>query len=285
MYIIPHDSLYKEDKFSHNLGWSYTGNGKRKDWAKKQSIYVLPFTLNVYSTDVTTNIYTMVTQTLDALQLSPTEESDFKKDGLACCHWGKWTLPVSYDKMHSISSRISSRICDDFFKLQIRKINDTETYTFQTVNQSTSIDLCLRNATYGLMDCVWTKWLLSSKRKIAITTYNSSAGAPGLAYNGIPYVSHRSEIIAINNHRKEVFFDYNLLREEYFSKWNTKKGNKIQQSILSSFPLMIILTEAELERFNGLEIIGATSPKYTTPVTISTNSESKQVRTSKKKSK
>ena len=223
------------------------------------SVYTLPFSLDVYSTDVTTNIRSLILETIDAIRMSPSMVKDFDRNNLT--HYGN--LPVSESKMDEIYDDIIVAIMNDFWKVRIKKINDSEYFTFSKFNEKLIIvtdDSYIQDFwPYGMM------WLYSSN---SIKTNPISIVKEGAGTNYTPRNAIRYGVLntRMRNHPDiPGLISQSILSNigNALSKWNTNVDGQIHQQKLCSFDLCIVLTDAELERFNGLELNGVTSPKYT----------------------
>lgn len=238
---------------------SSSGYYSIKEKYTTNSVYTLPFSLDVYSTDVTTNIRSLILETIDAIRMSPSMVKDFDRNSLT--HYGN--LPVSESKMDEIYDDIIVAIMNDFWKVRIKKINDSEYFTFSKFNEKSIIvtdDSYIQDFwPYGMM------WLYSSN---SIKTNPISIVKEGAGTNYIPRNAIRYGVLntRMRNHPDiPGLISQSILSNigNALSKWNTNVDGQIHQQKLCSFDLCIVLTDAELERFNGLELDRVTSPKYT----------------------
>lgn len=263
-------------------------NGKLSGKAEMKSAYLLPLCLKVYSTDVTTNIYSLVTQTFDALQLSSEEMRAFKNDQLECCSWHGWNLPVSIDTIMSISMHIAEAVLDDFLKVRIQKINDSEYYTFRPFQKERDVDDIYSlnidrsdNGEYHIYADIspYKLWLLSSnyfKRRVVLDKKIDRKGINSIWYSYEDIYTHAKKVY-IGNGSETLINNALMLSPSFLSKWNTKNGNQIQQTVLCSFPLAIVLAEDEIESFKGLEINRIPPSMDVSSVDASSSTNSPQV--------
>lgn len=219
--------------------------------------YVLPFSLDVYATDVTSNIHSLITETFDAIRLTPTMKEDFKKNNLI--YYGDF--PVSESRINEICDAIVLAIMDDFWTVRIKKINDNEYFSLKRYDRNSTIYSSSRYESDLYREGY--RWLYSNKQPSTIINYiNSARSTPRNAiefnvanqrmrnHNGIPGLIIISDILVRTTSNS-------------FSKWNTNVNGQIYQQKLASYSLCILLTDEELERFQGLELVGVTSPKHT----------------------
>lgn len=209
---------------------------------KYSSMYRLPLTLDVYSTDVTTNIYALYNETMNAIKLSRSMVEDFDRNGL---ERASYDLPVSESKIYEIDNAIMNAILQDFWKVRVKKINDTEFFSFQRFGSNLSAcilekpDYCreIYDMHTGGM------WFVSNKNPIII-------GKGSIRPDCLNCIKNVEGLITRNTVGDNP-------------KWNTKVDGGIYQQKLCSFDLSILLTDYELERFQGLELVGVSSPKHT----------------------
>ena len=257
-YDIKLGELKKEKLISHmpnemrppSSGYGFYSITKKSSY---ESIYVLPLVLNIYATDVTTNIYSLITETFDAIRLNPEMVKDFDRNDLVRCG----NLPVSETKVYEIYDAIIGAIMRDFWKTKLRKIGETESYSFVKYNNNSVI---YTNTSYIQNFYPYHHMWLYGNQPIAIVNYS---GGDYIPRNAINYGVANKQM---RNHPDiPGLISCSILRnnDNVFSKWNTNVEGQIYQQKLCSFDLCIVLTDAEIERFNGLELVGVTSPKYT----------------------
>ena len=243
--------------------------------------YILPLKLDIYATDVTSNIYSLMTETFYAISMSSSMIKDFDRNNLV--HYGN--LPVSERVVYDIYEEIINAIMKDFWRVKLRKINDTEYYAFEKFNANAFI---FSSVSYGghIEHPYSYMWLFSSRPATYVEggggnnvkSYNRSTGKPiAIVRYDPPTYKPRNAIDFWEGDKSS----YNPSHWNYpeipgliststfrnfngeFSKWNTNIDGQIYQQKLCSFDLCILLTDEELERFNGLELVGVTSPKHT----------------------
>ena len=248
VYRFTSDDLYRNDGF----------NSKEHN-TSSLSEYILPFTLDVYSSDVTTNIYSLITETFNAIRLSPSMVQDFDRNDMV--HFGD--IPVSQSYIDEIFKCIVQAIMTDFINFKLRKINSTEYYALKKYDTKA---ICFNDYTFirGFFPSRYV-WLFSNHEKnLPIAILTGKKGHDNVARNGIAYDYGKypkiEGLISISTLRHSI--DSKRFGSS-FSKWNTNIDGQIYQQKLCSFDLCILLTDAEVERFNGLELVGVTSPKYT----------------------
>lgn len=221
---------------------------------KADYLYVLPLFLDIYATDVTSNIYSLITETLDAIRMSPSMVQDFDRNKLEHFH----NLPVSYAKLNDIEKSIEKAIINDFLNVRVKKIGDTECYSFKKINANTdAVNYYYCNYSKPDYYPSFYKWFISNKQPARLV-YAPTNGAyqykPGNSIN----------VNGNNPNLYHILFPCAGLADfSSMTKWNTNVDGQIYQQKLCSFDLCIVLTDAEIERFNGLELVGVTSPKYT----------------------
>ena len=218
--------------------------------------YVLPFSLDVYATDVTSNIYSLITETFDAIRLTPTMVEDFKRNNLI--YYGNF--PVSESRIEEICDAIVLAIMDDFWKVRIKKINDNEYFSLKRYDRNSAM---YSSGNGGDLNWERYRWLYSNKQQSTIIEYINSARS--MPRNAIEFGVANQRM---RNHPDiPGLISISILEgrtiDKSFSKWNTNVNGQIYQQKLASFNLCILLTDEELERFNGLELDGVTSPKHT----------------------
>ena len=225
------------------------GELKKECFKNHSEDYILPLSLDVYSTDVTSNIYY-------AIRMSSSMVQDFDRNKLEHCK----DLPVSYSKLKEIEKSIEDAIIKDFLKVRLRKIGDSEYYNFKWINANTNaIAYYYCNYSEPHYNFSSNMWLITNKQPIRlIYAPMDSSGSrrykPGNSIN----------VKGSNPNLYHIFFPCaGLSNFSSMTKWNTNADGQIHQKKLCSFDLCIILTDTELERFNGLELVGVTSPKHT----------------------
>lgn len=209
--------------------------------SKYKSVYILPVTLSVYATDVTTNIYILWKETMNSLSLSLDEYKEFERNGIDY---------MPQEKIESIEKDIARAIVNDFLNVKIRKINDTEYYSFMKFDPSSDLLFSTLTSSQDDYDAKWYRWLYSNKTHISLTSrYVRERNCIECSTTGYPNIEEGGCRL----------FDVRSIKDE---RWNTKYGSKICQAELFSLNLCIPLTEQELGKFNGLELVGVSSPKY-----------------------
>ena len=254
-FYFPPDMLKRVDDYYRGSHLTHDIIACTNKQCKYSSMYCLPITLDVYSTDVTTNIYTIYNETMKAIELSRSMAEEFDRNGLD--RTGDY-LPVKQSKIYEIDNAIANAILQDFWKVKLRKINDTEYFSFQGYGNNFSV--CMLEKIKGFADeCResdifspdWNVWLVSNKNPIIIDYVNAACDPT----NGIALLSEWPYGI------KKLITSNTVGGNP---KWNTKIDGQIYQQKLCSFDLEILLTDNELERFQGLELVGVSSPKHTT---------------------
>ncbi len=230
------------------------GEVKKQCFTNHNDDYILPFSLDVYATDVTSNIYSLITETLDAMRMSSSMVQDFDRNKLEHFH----DLPVPYSKLNEIEKSIQNAIVKDFLKVKLKKIGDNECFYFSKIqdkNNAIHYDYC-NYSTYRESSSYM--WFISSKQPIKLV--HAPANSSGHKYQ----IGNSLNVKGSNPNLYHILFPCAGINNfSRLSNWNTNADGQIHQKKLCSFDLCILLTDAELERFNGLELDGVTSPKYT----------------------
>ena len=230
------------------------GELKKQCFTNHNDDYILPFSLDVYATDVTSNIYSLITETLDAMRMSSSMVQDFDRNKLEHFH----DLPVPYSKLNEIEKSIQDAIVKDFLKMKLKKIGDNECFYFSKIqdkNNAIHYDYC-NYSTYRESSSYM--WLISSKQPIKLV--HAPANSSGHKYQ----TGNSLNVKGSSPNLYHILFPCAGINNfSRLSNWNTNVDVQIHQQKLCSFDLCIVLTDAELERFNGLELDGVTSPKYT----------------------